>query len=37
MHAFHDAAAQTRSVELQSTCERPTALPLGLLPGEVDR
>ncbi|MFA6112003.1 MAG: Gfo/Idh/MocA family oxidoreductase, partial [Candidatus Latescibacterota bacterium] len=37
MHAFHDAAAQSRQVELQSTCERPTALPLGLLPGEVDR
>jgi predicted dehydrogenase len=37
MHAFHDAAAQGRRVDLQSTCERPTALPLGLLPGQVDR
>jgi predicted dehydrogenase len=27
MHAFHDASAEGRHVELQSTCARPAALP----------
>ena len=30
MHAFHDAAASRSHVDLQSTCERPAALPTGL-------
>ncbi len=36
MHAFHDASDQGRHVEVQSTCERPAALPLGLPTGELD-
>ena len=36
MHAFHDAAAQGRHVELESTCGQPVPLPLGLAPGQVD-
>ena len=30
MHAVHDASRESRTIDLQSTCERPTALPLGL-------
>ncbi len=37
MHAFHDASREGRHVELQSTCERPAALPLGLRDGELDQ
>jgi predicted dehydrogenase len=36
MHAFDDASRQGRHVELASTCERPAALPLGLMPGTLD-
>ena len=36
MHAFHDAQDEGRRVDLQSTCERPAALPLGLIPGFLD-
>ena len=36
MHAFHDASRQQRHAELDSTCERPAALPLGLAHGEID-
>jgi len=36
MHAFHDAADTGRHVELESSCEQPEALPLGLLPGQLD-
>jgi predicted dehydrogenase len=36
MHAFHDASDRGSHVELESTCEQPAALPLGLLPGELD-
>lgn len=37
MHAFHDASESGRHVEIKSTCERPAPLPLGLLPGTLDR
>ncbi|HEX9995666.1 MAG TPA: Gfo/Idh/MocA family oxidoreductase [Abditibacterium sp.] len=36
MHAFHDSAEQRRHIDLQSTCERPTMLPVGLQDGELD-
>lgn len=36
MHAVHDASAAGRHVELSSTCERPTPLPLGLREGALD-
>ena len=36
MHAFHDASAQGRHVELASTCRRPDPLPTGLAVGELD-
>lgn len=36
MHAFHDASAQGRHVELTSTCERPDPLPTGLAAGTLD-
>jgi len=36
MHAFHDAAEAGKSVALQTTCEKPAALPLGLRAGEVE-
>jgi len=36
MHAFHEASDAGAFVELASTCERPAALPLGLLPGRLD-
>lgn len=30
MHAFHDAGTQGKSIELESSCEQPAPLPLGL-------
>ncbi|MGY8824411.1 MAG: Gfo/Idh/MocA family protein [Candidatus Latescibacterota bacterium] len=36
MHAFHDAAEAGKSVALQTTCEKPAAMPLGLRAGEVE-
>jgi len=36
MHAFHDASAEDRAIEVESTCDRPAALPVGLRPGELD-
>jgi predicted dehydrogenase len=36
MHAFHDASAEGRHIEMQSTCERPAPLPTGLQDGELD-
>ena len=36
MHAVHDAADAGQRVDLESTCERPAALPLGLLKGFLD-
>ncbi len=36
MHAFHDASDTGTYVDLESTCERPLALPTGLAEGELD-
>ncbi|MCX6375926.1 MAG: gfo/Idh/MocA family oxidoreductase, partial [Armatimonadetes bacterium] len=36
MHAFHDASREGKHIELESTCERPAALPLGLRHGTLD-
>jgi predicted dehydrogenase len=36
MHAVHDASHDSRHIELESTCERPAALPVGLADGELD-
>jgi predicted dehydrogenase len=36
MHAFHDASAQDRHILIESTCERPAPLPVGLQEGELD-
>jgi len=36
MHAFHDASRQGRHIEMQSTCERPAAMLMGLRDGELD-
>ena len=36
MHAFHDASDAGKHIELESTCERPAAMPTGLGAGEID-
>ncbi|HMO55791.1 MAG TPA: Gfo/Idh/MocA family oxidoreductase, partial [Roseiflexaceae bacterium] len=36
MHAFHDASREGRHIEIQSTCDRPAALPLGLGDRDID-
>lgn len=36
MHAIHEACKQGKHIELQSTCSRPTPLPLGLRQGLLD-
>jgi len=36
MHGVHEASDQGRHIELKSTCERPTPLPMGLSVGEID-
>lgn len=36
MHAFHDASHEGRHIELESTCSRPAALPVGLAHGKLD-
>ena len=36
MHSFHDAAQRGEHVKLESTCERPAPLPMGLLEGELE-
>ena len=36
MHAFHDSSDTGRYSEIQSTCERPAMLPLGIKEGELD-
>jgi hypothetical protein len=36
MHAFDEASRSGRHIEIQSSCERPAALPIGLLPGTLD-
>lgn len=37
MHAFHDSSDKEAHVYIDSTCERPKALPLGLTDGELDK
>jgi predicted dehydrogenase len=36
MHAIHDASKAGKHVQLESTCERPAPLPLGLMPGQLE-
>ena len=36
IHGFHDASNENRHIELQSTCERPAPLPLGLAEWTID-
>lgn len=36
MHAFHDASQRGQHVLVESSCERPAPLPLGLLAGQLD-
>jgi hypothetical protein len=36
MQSILDAATAGRRLTIESTCERPAPLPLGLRPGEVD-
>jgi len=36
MHAFHDASTQGRHVQLESTCRKPAAMPIGLRHGALD-
>ena len=36
MHAFHEAGPGGSYVDLQSTCDRPAPLPMGLRDGEID-
>lgn len=36
MCAIHDASDQGQHITMSSTCERPSPLPLGLLPGTLD-
>ncbi|MBN1933584.1 MAG: Gfo/Idh/MocA family oxidoreductase [Anaerolineae bacterium] len=37
MHAFHDASYEEKHIHVESTCERPAALPVGLAPGTLDQ
>jgi len=37
MHAFHDASAKGKHVIVESSCERPPAVPSGLAKGELDK
>lgn len=36
MHAFHDASSQGKHIQLESTCEKPAPLPMGLRKGLLD-
>jgi predicted dehydrogenase len=36
MHAIHDASRMGKHIELNSTCARPAAMPMNLLPGAID-
>jgi len=36
MCAFEESSRQGKTVDLHSTCSRPAALPMGLMPGEID-
>ncbi|MDX1522053.1 MAG: Gfo/Idh/MocA family oxidoreductase [Anaerolineae bacterium] len=37
MHAIEDSSQTGRHIAIESRCERPAALPLGLEPGQLDR
>lgn len=37
MQSFEESSTAGRHVEIESTCARPAALPLGLKPGELDK
>ncbi|NIM33404.1 MAG: gfo/Idh/MocA family oxidoreductase, partial [Pseudomonas stutzeri] len=37
MEAIEDACGQGMHIEIGSTCEKPAPLPLGLLPGTLDK
>ena len=36
MHAVHEASLQGKHVELKSTCEKPAAMVMGLLPWTLE-
>jgi predicted dehydrogenase len=36
MHAFHDSSDEKRHIDIQSSCQRPAMLPVGLADGELD-
>ena len=36
MHAFLEASAEGRHIDLTSSCQKPAALPMGLCEGELD-
>lgn len=36
MQSFYDASDQSTHVTVESSCERPAALPMGLMPGTLD-
>jgi hypothetical protein len=36
MESFDEASQNGRHMQLESRCERPSLLPLGLLPGQLD-
>jgi len=36
MHAFHDASNEGKHIMVNSTCQRPAALPVGLSKGQLD-
>ncbi len=36
MHAFHDSSNRGKHVQVESTCERPAALPMDLMPYRLD-
>jgi hypothetical protein len=35
MHAFEDSSQSGRHIEIESSCQRPAALPLGLAKGQL--
>jgi len=37
MQSFLDASALGHHIAIESTCQRPAALPVGLMPGQLDR
>ena len=37
MQAIVESSADSRHIQVESSCQRPAPLPLGLLPGRLDR